>query len=190
MAGKALLRETRRLLARRIDPAHGHLVQPLALGVGLECGLAVVGSFGPARRRSHAALGEPVSVASRLQQMTQDLSMPLLIGPQMARQLPQHSTEPLGDFLLEGLDSPYTLYGAADSAELVPPGRTVGGPCPPAAPATRPTTAADDSRPRPAASTWPLRSRALRHPHTTPAAARRVTRHLPARWSGGSAWPC
>ena len=89
--------------------------------MGLESGLAVVGSFGPARRRSHAALGEPVSVASRLQQMTQDLSMPLLIGPQMARQLPQNSTEPLGDFLLEGLDSPYTLYGAADAAELVPP---------------------------------------------------------------------
>ena len=120
-AAKALLRETRSLLARRPDPAHGHLVQPLALGIGLESGLAVVGSFGPARRRSHAALGEPVSVASRLQQMTQDLSMPLLIGPQMARQLPQHSTEPLGDFLLEGLDSPYTLYGAADSADLVPP---------------------------------------------------------------------
>lgn len=120
-AAKALLRETRSLLARRPDPANGHLVQPLALGIGLESGLAVVGSFGPARRRSHAALGEPVSVASRLQQMTQDLSMPLLIGPQMARQLPQQSTEPLGDFLLEGLDSPYTLYGAADAAELVPP---------------------------------------------------------------------
>ena len=120
-AAKTLLRETRPLLSPRIDPAQGHRVQPLALGVGLECGLAVVGSFGPARRRSHAALGEPVSVASRLQQMTQDLSMPLLIGPQMARQLPQNSTEPLGDFLLEGLDSPYALYGAADAAELVPP---------------------------------------------------------------------
>lgn len=119
-AAKALLRETRSLLARRPDPAQGQLVQALALGIGLECGLAVVGSFGPARRRSHAALGEPVSVASRLQQMTQDLSMPLLIGPQMAHQLPQQSTEPLGDFLLEGLGSPYTLYGAADSADLVP----------------------------------------------------------------------
>ena len=39
----------------------------------------------------------------------------------MARLLPENSTEPLGDFLLEGLRSPYTLYGAADSAELVPP---------------------------------------------------------------------
>ncbi|MBK6470866.1 MAG: adenylate/guanylate cyclase domain-containing protein [Betaproteobacteria bacterium] len=121
LAAKALLHETRSLLARRPDPADGHLVQPLALGIGMESGLAVVGSFGPARRRSHAALGEPVSVASRLQQMTQDLSMPLLIGPQMAHQLPQQSTEPLGEFLLEGLDSPYTLYGAADSADLVPP---------------------------------------------------------------------
>ena len=121
LAGKSLLRETRSLLARRILPDEGHLVQPLALGVGLESGLAVVGSFGPARRRSHAALGEPVSVASRLQQMTQELSMPLLIGPEMARLLPQNSIEPLGDFLLEGLHSPYTLYGAADAAELMPP---------------------------------------------------------------------
>jgi adenylate cyclase len=120
-AGKVLLRETRSLLARRIRPDEGHLVQPLALGVGLESGLAVVGSFGPARRRSHAALGEPVSVASRLQQMTQELSMPLLIGPEMARLLPQNCIEPLGDFLLEGLHSPYTLYGAADAAELMPP---------------------------------------------------------------------
>ncbi|MCU0920416.1 MAG: adenylate/guanylate cyclase domain-containing protein [Burkholderiaceae bacterium] len=120
-AAKALLRETRSLLARRPDPAHGQLVQALALGIGLECGLAVVGSFGPARRRSHAALGEPVSVASRLQKMTQDLSMPLLIGPQMAPQLPQQSTESLGDFLLEGLSRPYRLYGAADFADLGSP---------------------------------------------------------------------
>ena len=47
--------------------------------------------------------------------------MPLLIGPEMARLLPQNSIEPLGDFLLEGLRSPYKLYGAADAAELVPP---------------------------------------------------------------------
>ena len=47
--------------------------------------------------------------------------MPLLIGPEMARLLPQNSIEPLGDFLLEGLRSPYTLYGAADAAELMPP---------------------------------------------------------------------
>jgi class 3 adenylate cyclase len=74
-AGKELLRATRSLLARPLDSADPPVVQPLALGVGIECGQAVVGSFGsPSRPHSP---GEPVGVASRLQHMTQDLSMPL-----------------------------------------------------------------------------------------------------------------
>jgi hypothetical protein len=39
----------------------------------------------------------------------------------MAPQLPQQSTESLGDFLLEGLSRPYRLYGAADFADLGSP---------------------------------------------------------------------
>ena len=119
-AGKELLRATRSLLARPVDSADPPMVQPLALGVGIECGLAVVGSFGPARRRAHTALGEPVGVASRLQHMTQDLSMPLLIGPQLAAQLPAQGTEHLGDYLLEGMTRQYAVYAPADWVDLVP----------------------------------------------------------------------
>lgn len=120
LAAKELLRATRTLLAPTQPPHEDSPVQPLALGVGLESGTAVVGSFGPARRRAHAALGEPVSVAARLQQMTLDLSMPILIGPQLASQLPQDSTEPLGDYLLEGLTKQYALHAPTAWAELVP----------------------------------------------------------------------
>ena len=119
-AGKELLRATRSLLARPLDSADPPVVQPLALGVGIECGQAVVGSFGPARRRAHTALGEPVGVASRLQHMTQDLSMPLLIGPQLAAQLPKQGTEHLGDYLLEGMTRQYAVYAPADWVDLVP----------------------------------------------------------------------
>ena len=119
-AGKELLRATRALLARPIDAAEPPQVQPLALGVGIESGAALVGSFGPARRRAHAALGEPVSVASRLQVMTQDLSMPLLIGPHLAAMLPSGSAESLGEYLLEGMSRQYTVFAPADWAELVP----------------------------------------------------------------------
>lgn len=120
LAAKELLRATRTLLAPSQPPHEDSPLQPLALGVGLESGSAVVGSFGPARRRAHAALGEPVSVAARLQQMTLDLSMPILIGPQLASQLPQDSTEPLGDYLLEGLTKQYALHAPTAWAELVP----------------------------------------------------------------------
>lgn len=120
LAAQELLRATRTLLAPTQLPHEHSPVQPLALGVGIESGTAVVGSFGPVRRRAHAALGEPVSVASRLQQMTLDLSIPILIGPSLAARLPAADTEALGDYLLEGLGRQYTLYAPVAWAELVP----------------------------------------------------------------------
>lgn len=119
-AAQELLRATRHLLASSQPTSEHSPVQPLALGVGLESGTAIVGSFGPERRRAHAALGEPVSVASRIQQMTVDLSIPILVGPQLASRLGQGSTEALGDYLLEGLSKHYSLYAPAAWAELVP----------------------------------------------------------------------
>jgi adenylate cyclase len=119
-AAQELLRVTRSLLERGVPNVENSPIQPLALGVGVESGSAIVGSFGPTRRRAHAALGEPVSVAARIQKMTLDLSMPILAGPEMASRLPAQSTELLGEYLLEGLSKHYTLYAPAAWAELVP----------------------------------------------------------------------
>lgn len=119
-AARELFQATRPLLASSQPTPELSAVQPLALGVGLESGTAIVGSFGPARRRAHAALGEPVSVASRIQQMTVDLSIPILLGPQMAARLPAEGTEPLGEYLLEGLSKHYALHAPAGWADLVP----------------------------------------------------------------------
>jgi adenylate cyclase len=118
-AAKELTRATRSLLAARVPVAEHSLIQPLALGIGLETGTAIVGSFGPTRRRAHAALGEPVTVANRLQQMTSDLSMPIILGPQLAAQLSPDGVEPLGEYLLEGLGKHYTLYAPVGWADLV-----------------------------------------------------------------------
>lgn len=119
-AARELVAATRSLLASNRLDSDGGPVQPLALGVGLESGTAIVGSFGPARRRAHAALGEPVSVASRIQQMTADLSVPILIGPRQAARLRPDSTESLGEYLLEGLGRHYQLFVPVAWAELVP----------------------------------------------------------------------
>jgi adenylate cyclase len=118
-AARELCQATRQLLSSSKPVSEHSPVQPLALGVGLESGLAIVGSFGPARRRAHAALGEPVSVANRIQQMTTDLSMPILIGPDLARLLPNEGLEPLGEYLLEGLGKHYELFAPPGWADLV-----------------------------------------------------------------------
>lgn len=119
-AARELLSATRALLTSNRLETDGGMVQPLALGIGLESGAVIVGSFGPARRRAHAALGEPVSIASRLQEMTIDLSVPILAGPRLAASLQPDSTESLGEYLLEGLGRHCQIYAPAGWAELIP----------------------------------------------------------------------
>lgn len=119
-AARELLPALRSLLtSNRLETDAGP-VQPLALGIGIESGVAIVGSFGPARRRAHAALGEPVSVAARIQQMTADLSVPIVVGPRLASRLQPGATESLGEYLLEGLGRHYQLFVPTSWAELVP----------------------------------------------------------------------
>ena len=99
-------------------------LEPLALGIGIETGGALVGSFGPARRRTHTALGETVTIASRLQSFTADLAQPILVGEGAAAHLAADAVISLGSFLLEGLRSPHLVYA--------PPPRLTGNARPPA----------------------------------------------------------
>lgn len=79
-AGLALLRHAPEFLPVINDPP----LAELALGIGIESGPSTVGSFGPARRRTHLAMGRPVSLASRLEKMTAELAHPLLVGENLA----------------------------------------------------------------------------------------------------------
>ena len=85
-------------------------LEPLALGIGIETGSALVGSFGPARRRTHTAMGETVTIASRLQSLTADLAQPILVGEGAAGRLPKDAVVSLGSFLLEGLRASRVVY--------------------------------------------------------------------------------
>jgi adenylate cyclase len=93
---------------------------PLDIGIGIESGPVMVGSFGPARRRVHTVMGEAVSVASRLEKLTAELGYPVLVGPKALAQcknapdapdaLVAQDTQKLGDFLLSGMRAPRTVY--------------------------------------------------------------------------------
>lgn len=117
-----LLTESLKLLP---DPAPAGL-EPLSLGLGLETGPAMVGSFGLASRRTHTVMGRTITIASRLVDLTMDLAHPILVGEGMAAQLggqfslgaraggsgtqeTQH-LQSMGTFLLEGLRVPHHIY--------------------------------------------------------------------------------
>ena len=90
----------------------GEDVPLLELGIGIESGCALVGSIGPAERRVHTLVGEPVHVAQALQAMTAELSYPILIGPGIQAQLREdvHELTRLGEFLLPGTTSARVLH--------------------------------------------------------------------------------
>jgi adenylate cyclase len=94
-------------------------LEPLALGIGIETGNALVGSFGPARRRTHTVLGETVTVAVRLQGLTVDLAQPIVVGEQAAKRLPKDVVIPLGSFLLEGLRTAREVYAPPTDEHVV-----------------------------------------------------------------------
>lgn len=90
-------------------------LEPLALGIGIEQGPALVGSIGPAQRRTHTLLGDTVTITLRIQEMTAELAQPILLGECVARQLSDLKPESQGSYLLNGLRIPHTLFAPAQT---------------------------------------------------------------------------
>jgi adenylate cyclase len=99
------------------DPAPAGL-EPLALGIGVETGPAMAGSFGLASRRTHLVLGRTVTIASRLVEMTADLAHPILVGEGLAAHVGAKGLESLGTFLLDGMRVPHHVYAYPLAASL------------------------------------------------------------------------
>ena len=98
------------------DPAPTGL-EPLSLGIGVETGLAMAGSFGLASRRTHMVMGRTVTIASRLVGMTAELAHPILVGEGLAGQVGGVDLESMGTFLLDGMRVPHHIYAYPLSAD-------------------------------------------------------------------------
>lgn len=85
-------------------------LEPLALGIGIEQGPVLLGSIGPAHRRTHTLLGDTVAITLRIQEMTAELAQPILLGECAARQLGNEHLESQGSYLLSGLRTLHVLF--------------------------------------------------------------------------------
>lgn len=115
-AAAELLAASRKVLP---DPAPAGL-EPLSLGIGVETGPAMAGSFGLASRRTHMVMGRTVTIASRLVEMTADLAHPILVGEGLAGQIGGAGLQSMGTFLLDGLRVPHHIYAYPLEAALRP----------------------------------------------------------------------
>jgi adenylate cyclase len=99
-------------------------LEPLALGIGIEQGPALIGSIGPAHRRSLTLLGDTVTITLRIQEMTAELAQPILLGECVSRQLGAVALESQGSYLLNGLRIPHTLFAPLSAEALQRRGRS------------------------------------------------------------------
>lgn len=83
---------------------------PIKVGIGLETGLALVGNFGSAHRRTFTALGEPVILASRLEGLTNLHQESILIGQTCAAAIGLEDLRALGTAQIRGRVQPVTIY--------------------------------------------------------------------------------
>jgi adenylate cyclase len=76
---------------------------PLHIGIGLGYGLAAFGDVGSRDRRDFTAIGDPVNLAARLQDLTKQLDCPILMTHALYNDLAAPLKEDLVDFGVQSI---------------------------------------------------------------------------------------
>ena len=88
-------------------------LEAIRIGVAVESGVCSVGNFGSSRRFDYTAVGSPVNRAARLESVTKKLGIPLVLGPEFAKDPPVELFK-AGAFELQGIEGETPVYTTSD----------------------------------------------------------------------------
>jgi adenylate cyclase len=105
----------------RLDSLNERLVAeletPLAIGIGIHTGQAIVGRMGPPKTPIISAVGDSVNTAARLERMTRELGVPLVVSAETLRAAGLHTSATITQVSLRGRAATM-LVSALDEASL------------------------------------------------------------------------